>query len=191
MNKTGTKAVTGIILAGGESSRMGMDKALVTWKNQSLIHWVYKALEPLCADILVSYNGHSNKLRGYTTIRDRYRGIGPMAGLEAGLRNSINEINLFVSCDTPNLPSGLFAYMIEKHGTYEVSILGHDDAIEPMIGIYNKSLVPRIEQAINNGNNNPPQFIKSCNWQLINIHQQLNFYLPEMFLNLNSPNDLK
>lgn len=183
--------ITGIILAGGENKRMGRNKALVEWRGKSLLNWVFDAVTPLCTEIIVSSNEVIPVGSGVKIVPDRFKKIGPAAGIESGLFSSTTELNLVVSCDTPMISTGFFIYMLSKHQDKEISIPIHDGVNEPMIGVYNKSVQGVFEMAIKSGKNKPPAIIKSCRYQEVPIDESLNFYHRDLFLNLNSPEDLK
>lgn len=187
----GIENVTGIILAGGQNLRMGRNKALVEWRGKRLIDWIIEALDPICSNIIISSNELIPAPANCHIVEDRYRNIGPIAGIESGLFHSSSEINIIVSCDTPRLTTDFFNYMIGKHGKYEISLPLHDGVNEPMIGIYNRAVLPVIQKAIEQGHYKPPAIIRSCKYQEVPIGSTLNIYEPNMFLNLNSPEDLK
>jgi len=190
-NQANINNITGIILAGGQNRRMGQNKALVLWKGKRLIDWVFDALSPLCSNIIVSSNEKITAPQNSLIVPDRHRNIGPLAGIEAGLYHSTTNLNIIVSCDTPMLTTEFFRHMISMHKSFEISLPVHDGVNEPMIGVYNRSILPIIQNAISSGLFKPPALIKSCNYQEVPIHAGLNFYNPDLFLNLNSPDDLK
>jgi len=183
--------ITGIILAGGLNLRMGSNKALVCWRGKYLIDWVYSAICPLCSEIIISANEGDFSHLDAKIVPDRFNRIGPVAGIEAGLSSSKTDLNIIVSCDTPMLTTGFFRYMIREHEGFEISIPVHDGTNEPLIGIYNHSVLSRFQEAIARGQFKPPSIIKSCNYQEVPVGRELNFYTAELFLNLNSPEDLK
>jgi molybdopterin-guanine dinucleotide biosynthesis protein A len=183
--------ITGIILAGGKNTRMGQYKALVEWRGKSLINWVLDAISPLCSEIIVSSNDKVPVNPEVLIVPDRFTDIGPAAGIESGLYHSKTNLNIIVSCDTPMVNTDFFRYMIDNHGDFEISIPIHDGINEPMIGIYNKSVQAKFEEAILRGQARPPSIIRSCRFQEILVSNDLNFYNDNLFLNLNSPDDLK
>ncbi len=183
--------ITGIILAGGENQRMGQNKALITWRGKRLIDWVYDAIKPLCERIIISANEDNNLYPEASVVFDRYHKIGPVAGIEAGLSSSNTELNIIVSCDTPMLTTAFFQYMISQSRDFEVSIPEHEGINEPIIGIYKRSVLPRFQDAISRGLFKPPSIIKSCKFQEVAIQKNMNFYHPDLFLNMNKPEDLK
>ena len=104
-------AVTGIILAGGKSSRIGRDKAQLEFGGMRLIARSISIIAPLCEDILISTNNPGLKYLGYPLVSDEHRGIGPMAGLHAALRYSQSEYHIVIPCDTPLVTVDVFERM--------------------------------------------------------------------------------
>ena len=104
-------AVTGIVLAGGASSRMGCDKALLTVGGQRLIARVIERLLPWVDRVMVV--GHADnaaRLQPFVTgevVTDFVPGRGPLMGLYTGLMHSQTPLNLLVPCDMPRLDDRL------------------------------------------------------------------------------------
>ena len=189
-NLNAQRQVTGLVLAGGKSTRMGRDKALVLYKEKPLVQHVIDAISPVCDEVLVSTNNPDIRLQNVEFVSDNYKNIGPIAGIEAGLRKAKNSILLVVSCDTPLVPTSLFRYMIDCHVGFDVSLAAHNGINEPMIGIYKKEIYSIVNSAIESGLYKPPVIIKKTKWQDVDIHEGLNFYKPDMFKNFNRPEDL-
>ncbi len=169
---------------------MGKDKALVVWKGKRLIDWVKSAISPLCTRVLISSNSDPVNFPIDKLSADRFQNIGPIAGIESGLFHANTPYCLIVSCDTPLLSTSMFKYLIEQHENFDISLAAHDGVNEPMIGVYSKSAHPLILQSIENKNYKPPSIIRQSRWQEVNIHPGLNFFSPEMFRNMNRPEDL-
>lgn len=182
--------ITGIILAGGQSLRMGSNKALVSWKGKRLVDWVMEALRPLCSRIIISANEDIPNLTEAELVKDHHRGIGPAAGIEAGLSASNTRLNILATCDTPMLSTPFFKYMLEMHGDFEISIPVHHGVNEPLIGVYNRSALNNFREAISKGLYKPPAIIRSCNFQEVPVCGESGFYNPGLFLNINSREDM-
>ena len=93
------KNITGIVLAGGKSSRMGSDKGLLTINGKMFIEHVVDAMKPLVDNIIIVSNNKMYDQFGYERIEDEIINSGPMAGLYSGLKHSESEYNLVLSCD--------------------------------------------------------------------------------------------
>ena len=183
--------ITGIILAGGESRRMGTLKPLVHYRDKPLIYWIFDALRPVCSDIIIIANSGDFSALDASVYPDNYPGNGPAAGIEAGLNRCRTSLALVTSCDTPNLTTEFFEYLLKKHEGFDISIAAHDGINEPLIGVYSSAAHPFFKQAILDGDPHPPRIIRRCRWQELPVDSACNFYRPDLFLNLNTPLDLK
>lgn len=183
--------ITGIILAGGESRRMGRLKPLIGFRGKPLINWIFDAMTPLCSTIMIIANSGDFTSLDARVHPDNFPGNGPAAGIEAGLSHCTTRLALVSSCDTPNLSTGFFRHMIRNHHDFDISIAAHDETDEPLIGVFSRLVHPIFREAILSGNPHPPRIIRMCKWQSVSVNSGMNFYRPDLFLNLNTPLDLK
>ncbi|WP_422658646.1 molybdenum cofactor guanylyltransferase [Paenibacillus sp. EC2-1] len=94
--------LTGIVLSGGSSRRMGRDKAMLPVGSVTSIERTALSLRAVCREVLISIsNPKSYEFLGLRTVRDIYIGKGPMAGLHACLNRSETAWNMVVACDMP------------------------------------------------------------------------------------------
>jgi molybdopterin-guanine dinucleotide biosynthesis protein A len=104
-------AVTGVVLAGGQGSRMGgVDKGLVTFRGRPMVAHVIDRLAPQVDEIIVNANRNLDQYQGfgYPVIADEVGGFaGPLAGLERGLSHASQPLVVTVPCDSPLLPADL------------------------------------------------------------------------------------
>ncbi|MDU4695076.1 MAG: molybdenum cofactor guanylyltransferase [Paenibacillus sp.] len=106
---------TAIILAGGRSSRMGSDKALLELGGLTVLERLIRELEPVASRIVIAAgNKEAYDRFGFEVVTDRFPGDGPLAGLHAGLESSATCWSLAVACDTPFANSGLFRALLER-----------------------------------------------------------------------------
>ena len=182
--------ITGVILAGGQSSRMGVDKALVEWQGKRLVDYLLEQMHLVCDEILISTHLPQENFPNQKAIPDLFGACGPIAGIESGLRHASCSSVVFASVDSPLLTSELFQYLISSHGDFEISLAAHRGINEPMIGVYDKDVLPKLQAYILSGKSKPPEFIRSRRWQEIDIHSSLPFYHPDLFKNMNTPKDL-
>jgi molybdopterin-guanine dinucleotide biosynthesis protein A len=100
--------VGGYVLAGGKSSRMGRNKALLELAGKPLVLHAVRKLQRTCT--AVSILGGNSELEAYAPlVRDLRNGCGPMAGIEAALRSSKYDWNLILPVDVPFLPTFLLS----------------------------------------------------------------------------------
>jgi molybdopterin-guanine dinucleotide biosynthesis protein A len=186
--------LTGIILSGGKSSRMGKEKGLVDFQGKPLISHAILALKPLVDNIIIGANNHLNDYRkfGYTIIEDEVKNIGPIGGVLSALRNSDTKYNIILSCDMPFINAELLHYLNIKSQDYDVVVPIHDtDKIEPLCGIYSKDIIHVMEVAVENGNFKLRDIFENVRFKAIKVDASLPFYSDNLFYNINSPADIK
>lgn len=115
----------GVVLAGGQSSRMGRDKALVPFAGRPLIEHALEALEE--AGLSVSIAGADaateSALAAYAPIiRDSQRGLGPLAGICAALEAASTRYAVFIPVDLPLLPTSLITYLLHRARITECAV---------------------------------------------------------------------
>tara|TARA_B100001123_G_scaffold430708_1_gene551145 strand:+ start:486 stop:1121 length:636 start_codon:yes stop_codon:yes gene_type:complete len=154
-----SQRVTGIILAGGKSSRLGRDKAWEDVGGQRIIDRVIGALQSSCHEVLIIGDRpeRQNELSLPKCIQyrsDELKGRGSIGGLYTGLKASDTLWSLVVACDMPFISRELIRFML--------SIISKNrcDAIVPVINgryqpthaLYNSTCIPFIEKNISSGN---------------------------------------
>ena len=190
---SGDLGVSGIILAGGSSSRLGQDKALSDVAGQAMIERVVERLQTVVDEIvLVTDAPEQFAFLGLPMIGDVYRGIGTLGGLHAGLRAIHAEYGLVVGCDMPFLNPGLLRYLISWREGNDIVMPRVGRHHEPLHAIYAKHCLPVIEQSVAAGKR---RILHACVG--LNIHyveEELIATLDPLhlsFFNVNTPGDLK
>lgn len=143
--------MTGIVLAGGQSRRMGTDKALLAWEEGTLLSAAVKKLVGLCSEIIVvgPKRGLSHPVL-WTT--DRVIGAGPLAGLEAGLTAASFEETLVLACDMPLVSTALLRTLSSSAAAADVVLPRHVGGYEPLCAWYRRSAcLPVIRQLLQAG----------------------------------------
>jgi molybdenum cofactor guanylyltransferase len=100
--------VGGFVLAGGKSSRMGRDKALLELAGKPLVRHAVKKLRRVCMDVRI-LSGNPELAAYAPIVADLHAGCGPIGGMEAALAQSVFEWNLFLPVDMPFLPSAFIS----------------------------------------------------------------------------------
>jgi molybdopterin-guanine dinucleotide biosynthesis protein A len=138
--------MTGIVLAGGENKRMGMDKAFLKLDGIPMIEHVLRSLKAVCRDIIIVTNSpQSYEAYEATVVTDAFDMRGPLTGIYSGLLKSTAEYNFVVACDMPFLNAGLMAYMAGLAEGYDIVVPAVGGMFEPLHAVYRKGLVPVIE----------------------------------------------
>jgi molybdenum cofactor guanylyltransferase len=182
--------ITGFVLAGGKSSRMGEDKSMMIWKGKRLIEYAIETLRPICSNVIISSNTDQYQFTGCEVWPDELPVQASMIGIWSCLKRSQTELNIFLSCDMPLVPASLFEYLLSNSGTYDVIVPTDSmNQIEPLCGIYRHNLIQSFERAINEKDYSLHKFIKNSNHRLLSISSDLSFFHRDMFLNINTKED--
>ena len=179
---------TGIILAGGKSSRMKTDKALLKLGETTLTQRVAGILKLFCNEILISTNRDDLNIIDCISIPDEIPELGPIGGIYTCLKQAKNEKSIILTCDTPFVSEELIKLLISNDLSAEITAFKKMEFMFPFPGIYDKKIIPKIEQMINVKNYKIQNLLKNTLSNIIEISES-NEYIEQEFLNLNTQND--
>ncbi len=190
MNNMDKSSVTGIILSGGKSSRMGTEKGLIDFNGLPLISYAIKTLEQIAGRILVSANHPDYQQFGYEIVPDEILEFGPLGGLLSCLNQTRTEINFVLSVDTPNVTPELYHFLFNHISNQDIVIPEIETShYEPLCGFYHKNMRDIYKTFAENGNSKIPDAFNIVRFKPVNvIHEP--FYYPEYFANINTFRDL-
>lgn len=141
--------VTGVILAGGRSSRMGSNKALLPFRGGRFIEAIHRQLTELFSEvILVTNTPEQFAFLPCRTVADLFPGMGVLAGLHAGLLHAETEQIFAVACDMPYLNSALIRRLVLLRDRADVVIPMTESGAEPLHALYGKGCLPFMEAAL-------------------------------------------
>jgi len=145
---------TGFVLAGGRSSRMGRDKALLEWQGARLIGRVAEAVAAAAGGVALIGDPARYGALGYPVFPDIFSGCGPLAGIHAALSATPADWNLVVACDMPDVEAGLLRELLERAEAGGQDCLlpaGESGRPEPLCAVYHRRALPAIQRALENG----------------------------------------
>jgi len=141
--------MTAIVLAGGRGRRMRADKAGLDVAGRTLLEHVLAQVEPLFDEVLVSVSPGQPLSVAPSRVRlveDERPGLGPLAGILAGLKAARNEACMAVACDIPDIDVPLLRALAGATCGSEITVpVGPAGLYEPLFALYRRSIVPRIE----------------------------------------------
>lgn len=138
-----------IILAGGKSSRMGKNKALLPLGTMTSIERIVEELKPVCSHpILVCNEPQLFQHLGLEIVQDNYPGKGPLAGLEAGLAVTTEEWNILVACDMPFVSRSLATELLRRTGDWDCIVPMLKGRAHPLFALYNRSILPFVREKL-------------------------------------------
>jgi molybdopterin-guanine dinucleotide biosynthesis protein A len=128
---------------------MGRDKAFLELDGRPLIAHVVERVACVCAEVLVvASNVQPYAGLGARLVEDRFRGVGVLGGLHAGLEAAAHELALAVGCDMPFLNPALLRAFAGWAEGFDVAVLRQGEQVEPLHGAYRRTCLPAIEAAI-------------------------------------------
>jgi molybdopterin-guanine dinucleotide biosynthesis protein A len=152
-------SLSGYVLAGGKSSRMGADKALLPFRGATLVEHVAGVLLEVCGSATIVGPPERYSHLGLKVISDRHAGSGPVSGIHAALEASPSDWILVAACDMPGLTPEFLRELIAETQRLE-SGAAHPDALmpiapggcpEPLCAVYHKRCLPLLETALERG----------------------------------------
>ena len=187
---------TGVILAGGKSKRMGINKALVKLGDYSLIEWLILELAKVFHEIIIVANEKiSYRCLGLPIINDLLPGSGPLGGIHAALKYT-NKPNIFVvGCDMPFVTAEVASYLISSASGYDAVVPFINQILQPVAAVYGKGCQNVIENYINR----KKYHVKDC-FRDLNIRYVSNYEMEARlglkntevyFYNINTLNELQ
>ena len=142
-----------LVLAGGDSRRMGRPKAWLEVGDTTLLRYVVERLAPAFSEVMVSF-AEPEQLEEpvpYRIVFDRKRSTGPLAGLEAGLVAARNDVIFAVACDMPYVTQEVAQMAVAAARGCDAAIPRIDGRPEPVCGAYRRTALPFITGALNSG----------------------------------------
>lgn len=157
--------VTGLILAGGKSRRMGIDKAFLDLGDATAIDVLHRQLGDWCDQVsVVTRRDRLEQYRGYSVIPDEASDQGPLMGLCSGLAASTTDINIVVACDIPLIEPRLLATMLSRSDANDIVIasLRASGGDQPLLGVYRRAVVPAARRLLAAGQRRVAELFAVC-----------------------------
>ena len=185
IRRSGQRSVplSGIILAGGASRRMGQNKAELRLMGKTLLQLQTDKLFTLGIQDVMLSGADCPALPGVRVIPDEYPGKGPLGGLHACLRAARNPSCLVVSVDTPLIPAAALSHLCRSHRE-GVTVLRHREWEEPLLGVYDRCAADPISALISAGRYAVRTLKDTVCWNCFDYPGP-----EELLMNCNTPED--
>jgi len=180
------RQATAVVLAGGQSTRMGRDKALLPVSGRPMIEHIVSQLRPHFSQILVSADDASKfSFLDLEVVPDRRPRQGPMMAISSALERSRNDLCFVVSCDVPRLPAPLMLRLLrEARGGADVVVpVDHNSLYEPLFAVYRRRIKPLLDRALEQQVRRIVRIYEDCDVKTVQLAEG------EAPLNLNTPVD--
>ena len=195
--------ITGFVLAGGRSQRMGKDKAQIRWNSGTLLEHSIGILEKVASKVFVVGGVHAENPPAMV-LADKYPDSGPLAGIHTALTHTNTDWNMVLAVDLPLVTPALLGLIVEDCcGNPSVAVVPKvGGRLQPLCAAYHCNLLPEIQNAIDEGRLSIHRLLEqriagimSKNTGNIRVLEEDEMiaqgFRPEMLVNVNTPEDLE
>ena len=185
--------VCAVILAGGQSSRMGSNKALLEIGGRPLISILIDRILPVTDRILISSNDFSSyRFLDFPVIPDQFAGHGPLAGFHSAMTRNICSLYIMLACDLPNLKTPLLQSLVSLAEGYDAAIPRTLDGLaHPLCAVYRRTCLPCVEQALQRGANKVIEVLFENSLAVRWVGPDEGKFEDADLANVNTPEDLR
>ena len=182
---------TGVILAGGEASRMGgQDKGLIPLNGRPLIEYILAALTPQVEQVIINANRNMDVYGhyGHRVIKDEFDGYcGPLAGMASCLRAVTTPVMVTVPCDSPFVPGDLVArlYQQMQKADAEISVAHNGERLQPVFTMMRNTVLDSLLDFLHGGERKIDKWFARHKIAVADFSGQ-----PDTFLNINTRDEL-
>ena len=181
------------VLAGGKSTRMGTDKAFLPWGTGTLLEHALSLAGAVATH--VSILGDAGKFARFgPVIGDLYPSRGPLGGIHAALVSSTSQWNLLIAVDLPFLRPQFLDYLTTRARESGAAVIVPRAAggLQPLCAVYRREFARIAEQSLAEGKNKIDPLFGQVKTRIIDeVELVRDGFSPEMFRNLNTPEDLE
>jgi molybdopterin-guanine dinucleotide biosynthesis protein A len=183
--------VTGVVLAGGQGSRMGgVDKGLQPFRGEPMVAHVLARLAPQVSEILINANRNPEAYAsfGHRVIADEIAGFaGPLAGFERGLAHAAHELVVTVPCDSPFLPIDLVRRLREAmmRNDAQLAVARTADQAHPVFSLMRRDVRGSLLEFLGSGQRKIDRWYGELRVVEVPFDDE-----PDAFLNINTREEL-
>jgi molybdopterin-guanine dinucleotide biosynthesis protein A len=176
--------ITGFVLAGGQSKRMGQDKAQLNWRGVTLLDHMVHLLQTVAQTVHVV---------GRDTLPDHRPGLGPLSGIATGLDISRTDANLFVALDLPFLTTDFLKFFTLRLKSSSQPLLACtiESAFPLCLGAW-RPMLPEVNRCLDARQLSVRGIIEASHSEIITEAElRLAGFAPSIFRNINTPDEYR
>ncbi|WDF75343.1 NTP transferase domain-containing protein [Mucilaginibacter sp. KACC 22773] len=182
--------LNGLVLAGGQSLRMGFDKGNVNWHGKAQRYHMADMLKPFCNEVFISCrSGQQGEIdKQYPSLEDTFTGLGPFGAILSAFREKPDSAWLVIACDLPLMDEGTLRNLVAWRNSSSVATAYHSpvtDFPEPLIAIWEPKSYPVLLSYLAQGYSCPRKVLINTDITLLNPPE------PEALTNVNTPDELE
>jgi len=187
-------SLAAFVLAGGKSSRMGRDKATLSLHGRTLLQLALSTLREITGNVSILGSPQIYGDQGAPVIPDIIPECGPLSGIHAALTHTRAAYNLIMAVDTPFLSADFLRFLTSRAVAAGTVITTPEIAgyTQPLCTVYSRQFLPIAAHALKSGEYKiVPLFPRESTLTISEAEMAQFAFTPEMFDNLNTPEDLE
>ena len=186
-------SLSGFVLAGGESRRMGQPKHLLMLDGETMLERQMRLLRSVCRAVAVIGLAEFPPDPRVAVLPDAISGRGPLGGIYTGLLHTRTEYNLFVGCDLPFLDARFLGFLARCALDAQADITVPEDRqgrVEPLCAIYRREVGAFVRASLREGANKTSGFFSRVRCRVVPWREIARAgFTPRIFDNMNTPED--
>jgi molybdenum cofactor guanylyltransferase len=144
-------SVTAIVLCGGQSSRMGHDKAALAVGDETFLARAIRVARDAAGEVIVVARAAQPMPAGVRVVHDPIEHLGPLAGIAAGLAASHDDLNIVIACDMPLIKAAVLQRLLDAIGDHDACVAIVDGHASVLCGVYRSRVAPIARQLLDQG----------------------------------------
>ncbi len=185
--------VSAFVLAGGRSSRMGIDKAFVELQGRTLLDRALMLVTAITPDVYIL--GSRAEFGAFSkVVEDEFADHGPLGGIHAALRSSTSELNLILAVDMPFVQKSFLDYLVSEaeKGDTVATVPNAAGNWQPLCAVYRRAFADLAEPALRSGRNKIDPLFRDAPVRVIGEEElEKAGFGADLFRNLNTPEDVR
>lgn len=178
----------GLVLAGGQSRRMGRDKGEIRWHGRPQREHMADLLRPLCGEVYLSVRAGQQIDSAFPSLPDTFAELGPYGAILSAFRSRPDAAWLVVACDLPLLDAETLRFLVDKRAVGAAATAfrsPHDDMPEPLIAIWEPKSYAQLLSFLAQGYSCPRKVLLNTDTRLLDAPQAA------ALTNVNTPEELE
>jgi molybdenum cofactor guanylyltransferase len=178
--------ILGLVLSGGRSTRMGLDKSMIDYHGQPQLEHMVALLSKVCAEVYVSVRKDQKIRDGMRPLPDAFETPGPMNGILTALSKFPDRAWLIVAVDMPNIDASAIQMLVSKRDESKLATCyfnANENLPEPLLTLWEPAARSPLEVFVASGKISPREFLASND---VNVVHPKNI---SILLNINSPDE--
>ncbi len=186
---------TAVILSGGDSTRMGTDKAGLSINGISLLERVVSIVSPLFGETIISTRHDHHKIEGIKTVIDSDYRKGPASGLLTSMEEMTTDWAFCIASDMPLIEPDLIVFMASLRDHYDYVVPYTGEQIQPLFAFYHRNAIGELKERLLNGDRGLCKYLntldevrirKVLDKEMVKFDREL-----KSFIDVDKPEELK